>query len=660
MKKVLCYDTNRNFTSDLEMQLLLNREDYKVDLIVRNSLEKLKEDIDRCNPKEIIMAVPLLSSRSGWDLDVPVASYARTAEEAAESAEKYHIPCYGIVSKAETLLTLVSDGEKMPLTPAGNQTVPQENMQIKQDLPQKDENMMPYANSPMPQNTENAVSPAPENSNQQRQEVHENNGNANTVAPYPAQGNASGQGTYVDPGMNYGNNVDSQQNNSNSSMGNNPMGMNGYGVPQYNQDYQNGMPYDPRYQNGQMPYNQNGQMQYDPRYQNNPMPYNQNGPIQYDPRYQNGQMPYNQNGLPYDQRYQSSQTNGQMQYDPRYQNNPMPYSQNGPMQQSYPMSNGFGNFNQINYEVERDMGNIKRPAKLTSIYSAKGGVGKTTITCNLATYLALTEHHGRNRYNVCIIDFNIDFGDVATTLGLDPNRGCMTQWANDIKQRLKGMTPENGQKYSQEQLNSIVYEESQIRNYLQRVDETGLYVLLAPISNEDSMFLTENEIEIMLNNLINNAGFDFIICDTGNNTRDSSFIPLTKADNVYMILTQSATTANDNAGFLNTMHKIGYDLNKIHILINMAMPTKSTGISVDELKEVFVNPYTKKQYHVVGIIKNYNEVRNHNNMQKPLVYNSKHEFTRCIGEIANQIIGDESILKSTGQPKWGLFGKRKR
>ena len=70
--------------------------------------------------------------------------------------------------------------------------------------------------------------------------------------------------------------------------------------------------------------------------------------------------------------------------------------------------------------VERDMGNIRDAAKVITVYSAKGGVGKTTLSSDLATYLALTSN-GRNRYKVCFADFNIDFGDVKNTLNFDPN-----------------------------------------------------------------------------------------------------------------------------------------------------------------------------------------------------------------------------------------------
>lgn len=304
--------------------------------------------------------------------------------------------------------------------------------------------------------------------------------------------------------------------------------------------------------------------------------------------------------------------------------------------------------------VSRDMGEQSQKAKVITVYSAKGGVGKTTLACELAVYLALTDH-GRGKYKVCIADFNIDFGDVMATLMYDPQKFCMTMWADEIRERLSKLPVNKNGKHSKEQLNSIQYSSTEIMHWLQKNEENGLYALLAPTSNEDSMDISGEELDIMMQNLINNGGFDFVICDTGNNTRDSSYMPLLKSDEVFLVVTQNFNTVNCNHSVLNMLHKVHFDMNKVSLVINKVKPKKSVGIGTEEVEDALINPLTDKPYPCIAKIKDSNDIKQANNSGEPLVYNPSHEFTKSIGKIASKIIGNHFVLE---QPKKkGFFAK---
>jgi pilus assembly protein CpaE len=60
------------------------------------------------------------------------------------------------------------------------------------------------------------------------------------------------------------------------------------------------------------------------------------------------------------------------------------------------------------------------PGQVVVVFSPKGGTGKTVMSANLA--LALSAGGGRR---VCLVDLDLEFGDVAISLGLTPSRNLI-------------------------------------------------------------------------------------------------------------------------------------------------------------------------------------------------------------------------------------------
>ena len=228
-------------------------------------------------------------------------------------------------------------------------------------------------------------------------------------------------------------------------------------------------------------------------------------------------------------------------------------------------------------------------------------------------------------------------------------------WADEIRGQLERMPVNKHGRHTKEQLNSIQYSATQIERFLQKNEASGLYALLAPTSNEDSMDISGEELEIMLNNIVENGGFDFVICDTGNNTRDSSYMTLLKADQVFLVLTQNFNTANCNNSLLKMLDALHFDMNKIGLIINKVQSKKSVGLGTDELEETFINPLTNKPYPCIALIKDTNDIRRASNNGEPLVYSPNNDFTKSIGKIVSQIVDEEHALE---QPeKKGLFAR---
>lgn len=253
---------------------------------------------------------------------------------------------------------------------------------------------------------------------------------------------------------------------------------------------------------------------------------------------------------------------------------------------------------------------------IIAVNCPKGGVGKTTISKELALAFSTVKVNGQP-LKVCLVDCDLDFGDVTSMLKLNPYPN-ITHWTSDISQRLRE-NPAGEIKYTQQQIES---------KYL-ITHPTGLKVLSAPSNHTDALDITGKEMEIILDNL-KNCDFDVIILDTGNNTKDYTLIALDKANVILMVTTLDVTTINDTNLLLNTLRSIQFPTSKIQLIVNR-MPKTDKDIDVSEISQVLRSP-------IIGIIPDFPKIRQLNNNGTPAVLGKENEYTAAIRKIGNTIV----------------------
>jgi pilus assembly protein CpaE len=175
--------------------------------------------------------------------------------------------------------------------------------------------------------------------------------------------------------------------------------------------------------------------------------------------------------------------------------------------------------------------------QVIAVFSPKGGAGRTTIATNLA--LAL---HRETGGRVCLVDANLQFGDVGVLLNLNPKNRSMYD-AVDAGEPDGEIT------------NSVVIDHS-----------TGIRVLLAPPSPEGADLVTPAYLRKMIDHL--RETHDFVVVDLPAALNDHSLAIMDAADQIVVLTALEITTIKNVRLFLEVADQLEYDRSKIRLVVN--------------------------------------------------------------------------------------------
>lgn len=190
--------------------------------------------------------------------------------------------------------------------------------------------------------------------------------------------------------------------------------------------------------------------------------------------------------------------------------------------------------------------------RIITVFSAKGGCGKTTLATNMAAILA-----DRGRREVCLVDLDLAFGDVAIALQLFP--------AHTIADAVPlGDTLDFGA------LQALLTPHS-----------PGLTTLVAPVEPGSGENIPSTLITRILEVLRDH--FDYVIVDTPPAFNDHVLSAFDLSDLVALIATLDIPALKNLKLTLETMELLNYPRERWRVVINRA--DSKVGLSIGEVEK---------------------------------------------------------------------------
>lgn len=180
---------------------------------------------------------------------------------------------------------------------------------------------------------------------------------------------------------------------------------------------------------------------------------------------------------------------------------------------------------ELSQKVAGHVSDVVREGKVVTVFSAKGGVGKTTFSTNLSAYLASTGSR------VLVVDLDLAFGDVAISLQLLPQNSIMD---------LVGMAGH--------------LDESGLASVVTR-HESGLDAACAPAEPSDADRIPGTTVSELLR--VAKRNYDFIVVDTPPAFTEHVLAAFDNSDLLVLIATLDIPAVKNLRLTLDTLDLLG-------------------------------------------------------------------------------------------------------
>jgi len=191
--------------------------------------------------------------------------------------------------------------------------------------------------------------------------------------------------------------------------------------------------------------------------------------------------------------------------------------------------------------------------RIITVFSPKGGTGKTALSTNLA--VALAHHQG---LKTLLVDLDLQFGDAALTLGLEPSKTIYDLTA------LPG-----------------AIEPDKLRGYT-TPHPSGLSLLAAPVRPEEADAIDEEKVAEILETARDT--YEVTVVDTSPFFYGAMLAALEPTDQLMLLCSLDVPTLKNVRLSVQTLELLGFPSERINLVMNRFNP--AIGITIDEVEVV--------------------------------------------------------------------------
>ena len=254
--------------------------------------------------------------------------------------------------------------------------------------------------------------------------------------------------------------------------------------------------------------------------------------------------------------------------------------------------------------VTGKVGHAGEEGRIITVFSPKGGTGKTVMSTNLAT--AFAKHGGKR---TLLLDLDLQFGDAAIMLGIEPDKtiyDLVVAPGELDSEKLAGYTTHH---------------------------PSGLDILPAPLRPEDAELVTEAKLARLLE--VARESYDVIVVDTSPFFHGPMLATLDRTDELLLVCGLDVPTLKNVRLSLQTLELLAFPQNRIRVVLNRA--NSKVGMKPGEVEgalEVKVRFELPSDGKVPLAV----------NRGTPLVLaDDKAEFSRSVRQMAKALLPEQAV-----------------